>query len=61
MDPKYAALVRHVLWSYDLSIQLANESDRTQGEVDALQGVLRWLQGVESTDLEGLREMFKED
>lgn len=61
MDRSYAALIRHVLWMYDLSIRAGGSSDRTLGEVDGLRGVLRWLEGYEDTDLDGLREKFKED
>jgi len=59
-EAKYDALVRHVLYMYDLNVRLGTGSDRAKGEIEGLRGVLHWVQGYEQVDLEGLREKFKE-
>lgn len=63
MDPRYAALVEWILYSYDSSKRISDRPGSTEwakGETRGLEGVLGWLTGFEHTDLEGLRRMVAE-
>jgi hypothetical protein len=61
---KYASLVRFVLRSYDTTQKLAQVPeipDLIRGMEEAERAILEWATGLEGTDLEGLREKFKEE
>ncbi|MFJ8966071.1 hypothetical protein ACIRG5_42445 [Lentzea sp. NPDC102401] len=63
-DGRYVDLVRWILWEFDTSTAIAERNNggsrETQGRVDAYDGLLRYLQGYEGTDRDGLRARFGE-
>lgn len=64
MADKYTTLVRFILWNHDLLTAIAEKNDGgsefTQARIDVYDELLRWTQGFEGVDRDGLRERFKE-
>jgi hypothetical protein len=59
---RYGLLVDWIIHSYDRGVerQARNPSPRLEGETDGLRTLLHFVQGMEHTDLDGLRERFAE-
>lgn len=64
-DRRYSVLVDWIIYSYDKCVELqgitGRPTEHLQGETESLRTLLHFIQGMEQTDLEGLREKFKKD